>query len=393
MKLYLFLLWLPLISCWNHLQKVWEKGNFKKIGFNEKGPIQFLSLKKGGRCISYYNCIKNEITTKNSDIEYKINKKFVVDLAVENWNDTLYNMISFYDVKTNQYKTELTNHLTFSSYSRIVRTFLFQHDIDVMLGYILTSNGEIMKINNTIDSNTTYTKFNISTSIQQAEYYPPYIYIIDGYNQIYIYCIKRDKIIYSFNVDYFNSPIIDFNVCPTLTPNEYKIAIGFKNNMVHIFDMHKGKIKEDSKISFIVKTGIKKIYNDLYKCIIALDDNSVLFCSSITGTMWYKLDNIYDSNYITRLYSSHRVFITDGTNGLITYDIDSKKENVDFNDMEGLSRWLKTNYESNDIVTKKKSVFMEALMKTPVYNSEHLKVNWSFPIKNDDNNDLPSDTE
>jgi hypothetical protein len=78
---------------------------------------------------------------------------------------------------------------------------------------------------------------------------------------------------------------------------------------------------------------------------------------------------------------------------LITYDIDSKKENVDFNDMEGLSRWLKTNYESNDNVTKKKSVFMEALMKTPVYNSEHLKVNWSFPIKNDDNNDLPSDTE
>jgi hypothetical protein len=59
--------------------------------------------------------------------------------------------------------------------------------------------------------------------------------------------------------------------------------------------------------------------------------------------------------------------------------------------MEGLSRWLKTNYESNDSVTKKKSVFMEALMKTPVYNSEHLKVNWSFPIKNDDNNDLPSD--
>ena len=161
MKLYLLLLFLPVIFCWNHLQKVWEKGNFKKIGFKEKGPIQFLSLKKGGRCISYYNCIKNEITTKNSDIEYKINKKFVVDLDVENWNDTLYNMISFYDVKTNQYKTELTNHLTFSSYSRIVRTFLFQHDIDVMLGYILTSNGEIMKINNTIDSNTTYTKFNI----------------------------------------------------------------------------------------------------------------------------------------------------------------------------------------------------------------------------------------
>jgi hypothetical protein len=64
---------------------------------------------------------------------------------------------------------------------------------------------------------------------------------------------------------------------------------------------------------------------------------------------------------------------------------------------DGLYRTIKEilngNYESNDILPKKKSVFMEALMKTPTYNSEQLKVNWSFPIKDDDNNDLPSDTE
>ena len=389
MKLYLFLFYLPIISSWSHLQKIWEKGNFKKIGFREKGPIQFLSLKKGGRCISYYNYKKKQIITKNSNLEYTINRDYVVDLDVENWNDTMYNMISYYDTKKNRYITELTNHLIFSSPSRIVRSFLFQHDIDVMFGYILTSNGEIFKINSTIDGNTTYHKFNISTSIQQAEYYPPYIYIIDGYNQIYIYCIKRDKIIYSFNTNYFISPIVHFNVCPTMKPNEYRITVGLKNNMVYIFTMFKGKIVIGSQINFSVPTTIKKIYNDLYKCIVALDDNSIHFYNSNTGELWYKLVDIYDSDYITRLYSSHRVFIIDGTDGVITYDIDPEKKDININDMEGLSRWLKTNYESNNIITKKKSVFMEALMKTPIYNYKQMEGNWSYPL----NNDKPSDSE
>ena len=183
---------------------------------------------------------------------------------------------------------------------------------------------------------------------------------------MHVYCPKYEKLM-TLDINY-NSPIMHYYVFPTPITNEYRVTVGLLNKTVHSFTIYKGQVLDDHQISFSVKKNIKKIYADVYKIIIVHSDDTVIIYDSETGERWQQFNNICNSDYVSRLYGTHKSFIMDGTKGFITYNVEEK--NIQNKDIDNFTNWI----------SRPKSPFMMALMNTPPSSSNQTKLNWSFPL-------------
>jgi hypothetical protein len=362
---------IPILNGWSYsLKNLWSTGSFKKICIPENGKIQFLSLKKMAKHLIYYH--DGKVTFKSNKIYQTINKKNVVDVDVEYWNNTLYTMISYYDVKKNLYKTETTDCLTFESKSPINRCFIYEYNSDVLLGLIVTNGGEILKINKTYN-NTSYKLVALPFFVYISEYYIPYLYIVDSYNVMHVFCPKKEKVICTLDLNY-SSPIVHFFVHTTLKQHEYHITVGLHDKRIYSFFIYKGKIESNRQLSVTVKSQIKKIHCDDNKAMVILDNGSLICFDMLTGDLWFELKNVCDTNYVSRLYSSRQTFIMDGTDGLVFYNVEGKeKSDSDIDDLNNFKKWITIDKQPS-------SPFLSALMKAPLFDISHNQGNWSWPL-------------
>ena len=160
--------------------------------------------------------------------------------------------------------------------------------------------------------------FNTSTNNYIFVYTPPKvgsttlvsslrISLSRSYNVIHIFCPRKEKVIFTLDLEY-KSPIIHFYVHATLTPHEYHVTVGLLDRTVHSFYIHKGVIRETSQLTLKMKHDIKKVYCDDYKCMIILENESLVCYDSINGDFWFDKEHICDANYITRFHCSHQSF-------------------------------------------------------------------------------------
>jgi hypothetical protein len=249
---------------------------------------------------------------------------------------------------------------------------LYEYSNDTLIGLIVINGGEIYKVNKT-STEYTHQKVLLPFFVSISEYYTPYLYIVDSYNVIHIFCPRKEKIIFTLDLEY-KSPIVHFFVHATLTPHEYHITAGLLDKTVHSFYIHRGVIRETSQLTLKMKHEIKKVYCDEYKCMIILENESLVCYDSINGDFWFEKKHICDANYITRFHCSHQSFIIDGTSGLQFYNIKNINDD-DMSQLNDMTKWI-TNTPS--------SPFLNALMKSPPYHKTHQQGNWSWSL--DDEN-------
>ena len=363
------------VCSWGNFKNLWKTGQITKKTVLDSGRIQFLSLKKMGKCISYYNIEKREVVIKSATLNQTnliTPKDYVVDVDVELWNENIYNMIAFYDKKLLTYKVETSYGVSILSKSPINRCFLYEYSNDTLIGLIVINSGEIHKINRT-STECIHQQVTLPTFVSISEYYSPYLYIVDSYNVIHIFCPRKTKVIFTLDLEY-KSPIVHFFVHATLTPHEYHITVGLLDKTVHSFYIHRGVIRETSQLTLKMKHEIKKVYCDEYKCMIILENESLVCYDSINGDFWFDKEHICDANYITRFHCSHQSFIVDGTYGLKFYNVKNINDD-DMSQLNDMTKWI-TNTPS--------SPFLNALMKSPPYHKTHQQGNWSWSL--DDEN-------
>jgi hypothetical protein len=126
------------------------------------------------------------------------------------------------------------------------------------------------------------------------------------------------------------------------------MTIGFINRTVLQFDV----INQTAMhLCCFITENVLKVYADPVKTLVVTDKGDVLVYDN-HGRFLHRIRDVCDPDYVTRVYGSESCFMVDGTDGIVAYRQEEKKV--------------------------KKSGFLGALMKTPVFNIEHLRGNWSF---------------
>jgi hypothetical protein len=308
-------------------------------------------------------------------LECIIYENFDVDLDVMKYNNTIYNIIGSYDSNLQMYKACIyefnSNVVSIFSKSLIKRCILINN-----IGLVVTADGTISKMNST---NTITT--NIDKHVHCCEYYSPYLYLVTEHHEICIYCPFENKLLCILDCNY-SSPITHLFVYPTVIKDKYRITVSLFNKQIHSFFIYKGKVVKESQLLIHVehcfeKSFVKQIFCDECKCIIVLDNGSLSFYDSLNGNFWYTLHKFVDGNYFTRIHVSRSNFIIDGIDKLIIYNNVEDNDNEQIDDMKNFQKWI-TPWNENNF----KSPFMEALMKTPVYNIKQIELNYSFPLNN-----------
>ena len=332
MKLLILINQLLLVNCW--MKNMWKNGEFRDFTINLHGNVQYLSYKKNGKYISFYNSDRKQIISKIDKSINSITVKYVVDQDIEVWNNKQYNLITYYD--KNSFCTTLTDSISLKTNETVLRNFLISLDKELLVGFIITVSGSIYKI---IYGNKEIQRSSFDFFIVQVEYYEPYIYILDHYSTLHVYSPVHDKVINTINLDY-HSPVVHFYVNTMFDRNEQNIYVALYNKEIQRIDLINREVIY--KTSFKVPINVKKIYGDTYKCIILEENNSALFCDSNTGEEWYRLKNICDINYLSRIYASHTMFICDGTINKLTmnYIIKPQKEEYENTDF---TKWINKN--------------------------------------------------
>ena len=350
-----------------NLQNIWKKDKISYSYLHRQGTSQYLSVKNG--CMAYFNmdtsklCYHDNNTITHQDVH---RNNFICDVDIEKWNGDMFKLISYYDSKRHRYIAvfPFSHERFFNSVSRIVRCFLVPVSEDHLIGLIVTSGGEISKVSYNHTYNITYSSVSLPFLIYMAEFYDPYLYIIDSYHQFHIFCPVREKVLLS--KDFLPSPIIHFSVL-----SGKKMAFAMLDQMIRIYSINDENMMV---LNHVIKTKhpIKKIHIDEYKCVVLLEDGSLSIYDANTGELWYERKMVIDPSYTTRLYSSHQSIYIDGhSEGVVK--IDRGRKSV--KELDDLTKWVNVKFSKPS-----SSPFLTALMNTPPYNrTENTQLNWSWP--------------
>ena len=358
-----------------NLQSMWKKDKISHSYASHDGKNQYLSVKNG--CMAYFNLNQNKIFYRENNTivarEDVHPKNFLCDVDVEKWNGLLFRLVSYYDSKRHQYIAALPfSDRFFRSSSRIVRCFLVPASEDQLLALIVTSNGELSKVSYDRESaNKTYSSIPLPFSVYMAEFYDPYLYLIDSYQQFHIVCPVREKVLLS--KDFLPTPVIHFSVL-----SHQKMAFALLDQTVRIFSMD-----EETKqmvLHHVFKTAqpVKKIHIDQHKCIVLLEDGTLSMYDVESGELWYEKKTLVDTAYTTTLHASHQSIYIDGhREGLIR--IDSGRGGGGgggaVKELDDLATWMSSKFSKPAT-----NPFLTALMNTPPYNATHnTQLNWSWP--------------
>jgi hypothetical protein len=250
-----------------------------------------------------------------------------------------------------------------------------------LLGIVVATNGEVLRINKTLNCIDEIQTMKIPTNVYQAELYNNRLYLLDSYNVFHVVCPYSLKVIQKLDIR-VSSPILHFHVHPTLKANDYRFTISFLNNTIHSFTISQTEKIFLDFIRLTVTNKVTKIYSDLYKSILLLDDNSILIIDCKTGEVWHRIDEITDLNYNSRLFATHKIFAIDGTKGINIFKLRDNIKTDDIAEMEQLMLWVSSNIEKKP----NSHSYIQTIMKSPVYQPEHLALNWSWSLKSNETN-------
>ena len=355
-----------------NLQSMWKKEKISHSYASHDGKNQYLSVKNG--CMAYFNLNQNKIFYRENNTivarEDVHPKNFMCDVDVEKWNGLLYRLVSYYDSKRHQYIAVLPfSDRFFRSLSRIVRCFLVPASEDQLLALIVTSNGEVSKVSYDREfANTTYSSIQLPFSVYMAEFYDPYLYLIDSYQQFHIFCPVREKVLLS--KDFLPTPVIHFSVL-----SHKRMAFALFDQTVRIFAMNEETRQMVLRHVFNTGQPVKKIHIDQHKCVVLLEDGTLSMYDVESGKLWYEKKTLVDTAYTTRLHASHRSVYIDGhREGLIRIH-SGRGGGGNVKELDDLATWMNTKFSKPAT-----NPFLTALMNTPPYNAtENTQLNWSWP--------------
>lgn len=387
-----------LFSSQGYLLNVWKKAEFKKIILdNEPGLVQYLTVKKGGQLTGYYdpfqikmfaNIMRSARDYDTLDLGSPV-MSHIGDLDIEQWDSEIYLIHAGYCKTSQQHKIRFPDGLIINSASPIHRCFTNLVDKKTLLSVAVFYNGTLL-LQETTQTDAGYETTLISQSmpilIRLAEFFTPFIYLVDLQNRIHIYSPKKGKILHSFDFHY-SSPIVRFHIFTTFPREGIRCTMGLHNGTVHVFTLFKNSTQlEDScsvnmkKFSSLVE--ILAVYSDMYKTMIATPQGVYLLnmvdTTATRSAQQYFYRTLWkiDTNYFTRMYVGHQIIMTDGNpEGLVKYSVGGGG---------------KSNSEEEDPENKPRlsSGFLQSILQSPIYSIEQRNANWSHVLPKDNSTDF-----
>ena len=335
-----------LTSSFHQLFQLWREGKFQKRVLDDEAKYSHhVTVKKGGGLIGYFDPKTKKIKaqnhlTKKKGVLVSLSSPYLADLDIEEWDDQYFLLYSYYLPRENRYKIHFPDDIVISNvHSPIRRTFINVMSSGCMLSLALCQNGTLFKQNiSKVPSSTemdtegnselkevSLVQIDFSFHVRIAEFFYPFLYMVDEYNRFHIYCPEKEKILYTFDFRY-QHPIQCFHVFHQFQKNGIKLTIGLQNNTVHTFSLSKNSQHlEDSKM-FRTNYGIKAVYSDGYKSVVAIDNSCLLVLEANSGKLMYETQWEINTNYFQRMYIGHQALITDGNaEGLVTFSLKGGK--------------------------------------------------------------------
>lgn len=379
--------WTPcfmLMMGWNAWSGVWKKGSFQKQVWSLEGPIQFLSMKRNGQFYGFHHpssknfVFKRQMSNKKMQtFSFPFPYLHISDMDFTLWKKKLQYIISFYDEENQVHRVFLPNGTLLTMPSPIRRCFVFEDPHENMGALIITQEGGVYQ--RTWGSNETCLDFYLPDPIFRAEFYPPFLYLLDSYQVLHVYCPEKKKIIASASFP-FSEPVVRFHAYGLLPSSEIQITAAVLSGSVHIIKWSLSSPQAQMQLLTGMET-IKiripgmalAVYSDAYKIVSAWSDSSIGIYDVKTGKQWNHYPCMMDPNYFTRMCITDQMMIMDGTlDGLEIYNVNSDKKTKE--DMEDFYQWISTPPD------KKEFSYVQHLMETPVFSmSQFSKLNWSFP--------------
>jgi len=373
----LFLLFPRLGSSWLHIKDRWRAGKFSAIKFPTKGHIQHLTVKNGGKLSSFYNARSKDVIALidgKPSVPWKRISPFVVDLDIEEYEDTVHHVVAYYDLRAN-------NHVVRASWLEACGGgFLLVSDSPVKRCCLTHTSCLVVTADGTVhdfvvgadhsSSSSVSTRHYLGHHIYMAEYYYPNLYMVDASRRIHVYSHETER--FSRDIGPFlDSQVRHLHSHPTLSGKGAHVVTALHNGTVISFIVDLPKTEQETKtapataLAFTAAGAgartILRIYADYYKSVALLDDGSLSVHDSATGEFWYRLPKICNPSFVTRMFVSHRIIVTDGTEGIIIHDINPSNASA----MKRMDFSASQHVEPVVTKTTSASVFLEALMKTP----------------------------
>lgn len=369
----------PLLgSSWLHIKDKWRTGKFSTIKFPTKGHIQHLTVKNGGRLTSFYNVRSRDVIALidgKLSVPWKEISHFVVDLDIEEYEDTVHHVVAYYDIRANTHVVRASwldawgGGFLLVSKSPVKRCCLTHTSC-----LVVTADGTVHDFEvGADDSSSVSTRHYLGHHIYLAEYYYPYLYMVDASRRIHLYCHEEERFTRDIGPP-MDSQVRHLHSHPTHSGKGAHVVTALHNGTVISFILP--ETEQETKPATATPLGftagtiagttaktILRIYADFYKSVALLDDGSLSVHDSATGEFWYRLPRICNPSFVTRMFVSHRIIVTDGTDGIIVHDINPSNASA----MKRMDFSASQHVESAVAVTKttSASIFLEALMKTP----------------------------
>jgi hypothetical protein len=301
-----------------------------------------------------------------SFVPWKGLNPFVADLDIEEHADTVHHVVAYYDIRA-------STHIVRASWLDAMGGGpLLVSDSPIKRCCLTHTSCLVVTADGTVhhfvvgNETSAVTRHYLGHHIYLAEYYYPYLYLVDASRRIHLYSHENERFIRNVGPP-IDSQVRHLHSHPTHKRRDgVNVVAALHNGSVISFlvDPETEK-KETTALAFAFSplgTGtILRIYADFYKCVALLEDGSLSVHNSVTGEFWYRLPSVCDPSFVTRLFVSHRILVTDGTDGIVVHDIDPSN----------VSAMKKMDFSSHHVqpktttTTSSASVFLEALMKTP----------------------------
>jgi len=402
MKRLLLFLSFYLANSQGYLLNVWKKAEFKKtILDNEPKWVQYITVKKGGQLTGFYDPLQNKMFAnimRSARDYYTLDlgppvMSHIGDMDVEQWDSEIYLIHTGYCKTSQQHKIRFPDGLIVDSASPIHRCFTNLVDKKTLLSVVVFYNGTLLQQETTQKDSgyeTSLISQPIPILIRLAEFFSPFVYLVDVQNRVHIFSPKKAKILHSFDFHY-SSPIVRFHIFTTFPREGIRCTMGLHNGTVHMFTLFKNSTQlEDSvridmkKFSSLVE--ILAVYSDMYKTLITTPQGVYLLDTvdtTVTGEAqqyFYRTTWKIDTNYFTRMYVSHQSIMTDGNpEGLVRYSVGG-----------GGSGGKENKNTDEDLENKPRlsSGFLQSILQSPAYSIEQRNANWSHVLPKDNSTEI-----
>ena len=303
------------------------------------GWIQFLSVFGGDKYMNYIEAGKQIFfyhRHKNVVHNVEFEEKFVSDMTCDLWKGQFKTMFSYYDPKAGAYFAVLPDRSRIRFVSPIVRCLW--HNTDDLSGSILGMGGEMVRFNQTHRLQTTF-PFHIRT----AEYYHPYIYIIDEYDSIYTYDPFRNEMLRQVEMN-FTTPVHHFHIT---------------SDGRSCFALHNKTLLLSPDVITQLPYQPIRVSCDEHRCIVALENGSIYVVERKSGNILETYQDCFHPAYLTRMYLDRNVVYMDGQKERPRMLKINKYKETSSREIDDFTSWISP---------PSAKTFMNALMKTPPYN-------------------------